>query len=285
MALGDFNGDGIPDLAVINHRDETVSILLGNGDGTFRAAPSVPAGRSPTAMALGDFNGDGIQDLVIADLTFGTLRVLLGNGDGTFQDARDFGTGILSFSMAVGDFNGDGILDLAVGTAYGGMKVLSGNGDGTFQIPPFGYTIGNGASSEAVADLNGDGYADLVVTNHQNVAVLLNDGLWPPHRGSKPHRVSRKITRESPSRHAAPILPAIFQATFAPVKNPPVERASQEQEDGARPELQPIPVDQLLQPGAIPNPQPIPTARHTLNILSKRRIDPGADVPEWHLLG
>ncbi|TMH84044.1 MAG: VCBS repeat-containing protein, partial [Betaproteobacteria bacterium] len=80
VAVGDFNGDRVQDLAVTNFDSNTISVLLGNGDGTFRAAPTVAAGANPFAVAVGDFNGDGKLDLVVADDGSNTVSVLLGNG-------------------------------------------------------------------------------------------------------------------------------------------------------------------------------------------------------------
>ena len=119
VAVGDFNGDGIPDLAVADSGvyptySGTVSILLGKGDGTFQAAVNYAAGRQPVSVAVGDFNGDGKLDLAVAnygDYFHGSgsgVSVLLGNGNGTFQPAQSFPAGINPTSVAVGDFNGDG---------------------------------------------------------------------------------------------------------------------------------------------------------------------------------
>ena len=115
VAVGDFNGDGTQDLAVANSRSNNVSVLLGNGDGTFQAARNYAAGYESEWVAVGDFNGDGTLDLAVTDYGSNTVSVLLGNGDGTFQ-ARNFsyvaGAGLRS--AAIGDFNGDGSPDLAV---------------------------------------------------------------------------------------------------------------------------------------------------------------------------
>ena len=114
VAVGDFNGDGVEDLAVAILNPASVSVLLGNGDGTFQAAVNFGAGFAPQSVAVGDFNGDGVQDLAVANANSNSVSVLLGNGDGTFQAAVNFGAGNGLFSVAVGDFNGDGIQDLAV---------------------------------------------------------------------------------------------------------------------------------------------------------------------------
>ena len=146
MVVGDFNGDGILDIATLDSTDENGSIYLGNGNGTFGMVPlslglsGVNSG-SYLTMAVADFNGDGKLDLAVPLSTGsgGTVAVLLGNGDGTFQEANGspitFGT--LIANAAVGDFNGDGIADLMLGSETSGqdMYVLIGKGDGTFTQP------------------------------------------------------------------------------------------------------------------------------------------------------
>ncbi len=119
---GTSPASGKLDLAVANANDNTVSILIGNGDGTFRPAVERPVGlnypgeNGPDAMVAGDFNGDGRLDLAIANYNSGTVSILLGNGDGTFRPPVDYSTGLDTTpdAIAVGDFNGDGRLDLAV---------------------------------------------------------------------------------------------------------------------------------------------------------------------------
>src|SRR5262249_11018670 len=160
-----------------------VSVLVGNGDGTFQAAVNFGAGVGPRSVAVGDFNGDGVQDLAVANSGFVStnVSVLLGNGDGMFQAAVNFGVGNFPVSVAVGDFNGDGVQDLAVvngGVGYNGVSVLLGNGDGTFQAA-VNFGAGVTPVSVAVGDFNGDGVRDLVVANFfisNNVSVLLGNG-------------------------------------------------------------------------------------------------------------
>jgi hypothetical protein len=145
VASGDFNGDGIVDLAIVNEADNTVSVLLGKSDGTFAPQVTYATGLGPLAIATGDFNGDGNLDLAVTDgncvVTKGgticdvkLVSILLGNGDGTFRPHFDFATGTQPSALAAGDFNGDGKLDLAVAnTQDNTVSVLLGNGDGTFQ--------------------------------------------------------------------------------------------------------------------------------------------------------
>ena len=171
VAVGDFNGDGIPDLAVAKGATNNVSILLGNGDGTFHDGPPSYSGSSP---ALADLNGDGFLDMVVAkNHSTNTVTVLLGNGDGTFQPAQEYAVGTPPNSVAVGDFNHDGIPDLAVADGYG-VSILLGNGDGTFQARQ-SYAAGPGGIV-AAADFNGDGFPDVVFAG--DVTVLINAADW-----------------------------------------------------------------------------------------------------------
>jgi hypothetical protein len=203
IVAADFNLDGLQDLAVANHDNGTLSVLLANRDGTFHLVRTYSVGSNPTSLAVGDFNADGNPDVAV---TWDRgVEVLLGNGDGTFSYAPPppgLGFGWDPEGVAVGDFNGDGKLDLAVtsnifviegyddwGNPYGHSEgyanVLLGHGDGSFSSPT---TTGLGVGdyhSVAVADFNGDGFADFatVNTNGGEVLVLLNDGrgsLLPP---------------------------------------------------------------------------------------------------------
>jgi VCBS repeat protein len=106
VAVGDFNGDGKPDLAVTGENSSDVSILLGNGDGTFQAPVSYAAGTTPLFVAVGDFNGDGKPDLVVANLESNQVSILLGDGGGTFQSPASYAVEGQPVSIAIGDFNG-----------------------------------------------------------------------------------------------------------------------------------------------------------------------------------
>src|SRR5436309_588629 len=119
VATADFNGDGALDLAVVNYLPGTVSVLLGNGDGTFRPTPIFFGGdNGPSSVAVGDFNGDGRPDLVLANFKSTTVSVFLGKGDGTFSMPLLFSAGTSPAFAAVGDFNGDGKQDLAVANYF-----------------------------------------------------------------------------------------------------------------------------------------------------------------------
>jgi hypothetical protein len=208
VAVADVNGDGKPDLVVANCGPSgpggclgtdygVVSVLLGSGDGTFRAAVNYGSGGlSADSVAVADVNGDGKLDIIVVSYaesyynsTSGTVSVLLGNGDGTFQAAVTYLSGAEgATSVAVADLRGDGRLDLVAGnSAYcpqyidGCVSVLLGNGDGTFQ-PAVTYEAGPGETmSVAVVDVNGDGKPDLLVANWcpfcaNTVGVLLGNG-------------------------------------------------------------------------------------------------------------
>ena len=115
VAVGDFNSDNKPDLAVVNISPGLVSVFLGNGDGTFQAAANYEdGGVNSDFVAVGDFNLDGKPDLAIANDSYGSASVLLGNGDGTFLAVGPFPAGQNPFSLAAGDFDSDGKPDLAV---------------------------------------------------------------------------------------------------------------------------------------------------------------------------
>ncbi len=182
LAVGDFNNDGIPDLAVPSASTGTLTILPGKGDGTFTAtASSLQAGSDPLAIVAGDFNGDGIIDLAVANSGANNLSIFLGNGDGSFTvSASHPPTGSNPAAMVVGDFNGDGIPDLAV--ANGGSSTVTvelGNGDGTFTPSPLSSETGGQPRSMAIGDFNGDGILDLVVAggySGSTPAVLLGNG-------------------------------------------------------------------------------------------------------------
>jgi hypothetical protein len=181
LVIGDFNGDGIPDLAVAadinDHQSMVVSILLGNGDGTFQPAQNYAVGHGPGSLAVGDFNGDGHVDLAVANQRSDNVSVLLGNGDGTFQAAQNYSVGAIPVSLAVGDFNGDGIPDLAVANYNSGtVSILLGRGDGTFQTSLVSYTVSDAPQSLAVGDFNGDGHLDLAVGGISKTSILLGKG-------------------------------------------------------------------------------------------------------------
>src|SRR5262249_35126511 len=138
------NHDGALDLLAENRQG--VSVLLGNGNGSFQSPVYSGQGIQATSGALADFNHDGVLDLVTANLH--GISVLLGNGDGTFQEPVSYHVGGRSRSVTVGDANGDGVEDLLV-TDQKGVSVLLGNGDGTFASPLRSCRGCSGARSSA----------------------------------------------------------------------------------------------------------------------------------------
>jgi len=189
VAIGDFNGDGIPDIAAAR-RTNVVSVLLGNGNGTFEAAMNFVAGLYPSSVAIGDLNRDGNLDLAVANggsynRQPGTVSILLGNGEGNFGAAKNFAAGYHPYSVAIGDLNRDGKPDLAVSNATAGsgfahVSILIGKGGGTFGAPRH-LRVGSGLSgprSVAIGNLNAGSYPDLAValSSSNNVSVLLNGG-------------------------------------------------------------------------------------------------------------
>ena len=179
VAVGDFNGDGIPDLVVVSATSKRLTVLRGNGNGTFTAGTQhFSAGSAPVRLAVADFNGDGKIDVAVVNKNSNNVSVLLGNGNLTFRSPVNYPVGTSPYAVAVGDFNGDGIADLAVSNAgSNNVTILLGNGDGTFQ-PGVSYSVGASPSYLAIADFNGDRKPDLVVanTNSNNLGVLLGNG-------------------------------------------------------------------------------------------------------------
>jgi hypothetical protein len=171
------------DLAVANQSANTISILLGNGDGTFRSPINIPAGNQPAnviARNLHDLTGAGNLDLIVANHGDSTIFLYQGNGDGTFQNPSviQLPGGFAPAAIAAADFNGDGHIDLAVadeGNAT--VSIFLGNGDGTFK-PRVDYATGNSPVWVSAADFNGDAVLDLAVANKTDntVSILFGNG-------------------------------------------------------------------------------------------------------------
>src|ERR1700687_5721573 len=182
IALADVNGDGNPDLLVAEIG--AAGVMLGNGDGTFKALVNYTAGSNrATSITAADVNGDHKPDLLVtfgcgSSCTPGQVAVYLGNGDGTFKPFVEYATGAKNaVAIAAADINHDGTVDLVVAnlcapkssycTGAGVVSVLRGRGDGTFKTPQLFTSGGTGPVSVAVADVNGDNKPDLVVINER----------------------------------------------------------------------------------------------------------------------
>ena len=178
LAVGDFTGDGVLDLAVSNFLADTVNIFLGNGNGTFQPPLTMAQPNAPSALATADFNGDGRFDLAVGDADSNQVVVLLSNGDGTFQNAGFYNVAASPFALVAGRFTANGPLDLAVADSRADeVSVLLGNGNGTFQAP-VSYAAGGYPIALVTADFNGDGRLDLATVNESgnNVSILLGNG-------------------------------------------------------------------------------------------------------------
>ena len=145
IAIGDFNGDGKRDLAVNNSNANTLSILLGNGDGTFQAKTDYPTGSFPSDVVVADFNSDQKADVAVLNKGDNTVSIFLGNGDGTFASRVNYVTGPAPVALLAEDLNHDGKPDLVISNSNRypvagppSLSVLLNKGDGSF-LPKVDY--------------------------------------------------------------------------------------------------------------------------------------------------
>jgi len=191
QALGDFNKDAIPDLAVANSSSNDASILLGKGDGcTFDVKTVKDVGIGPRAIAVGDFDTNGCQDLALANEFSKDVMILLGKCDGSFTKKPGPKVGDGPIAISVGDFNRDGHQDLAmVDQISDDVFILLGDNKGNFAVSKI-LTVGDRPNSITVGDFNRDGLQDLVVTNDldDNISILIgvDDGTF---KEQKTHKV------------------------------------------------------------------------------------------------
>ena len=178
IAIGDFDGDGILDVATVDYFANAADVSLGNGDGTFKAPVAYPVGQGPGYIAAGRLKKDGFLDLVVADTDGNTMSVLLGRGDGTFHSQQFYPTGRQPEFVAIGDVNMDGKADILIAN-YGdpSVGVFLNNGNGTFQNQ-VSYPVGGPDAGIAIGDLDGDGIPDVAVSYYHpsKVGVLHGNG-------------------------------------------------------------------------------------------------------------
>lgn len=221
-AVADFNGDGKPDLVVPNLLSGSISVFLGNGKGSFKAAQTYSliendgGALGTPGIVAADFNGDHKMDIAVVNPNRQSVDVLIGNGDGTFGRGPTLHLPDVPFAIVAADFNGDGKIDLAVTsvqspdyTKPGKISVFLGNGNGTFVEPPKVTTIAVNPLSIGTADFDEDGKLDVVTTTMSNapngVQVLFGNGdgtfgrSLNLHAGTGPSVVA--VGRFSKSRH------------------------------------------------------------------------------------
>ena len=186
LIAADFRGTGKLDIVTVNigsggvDAPGSVSVLLGNGNGTFQKHVDYPVGNYPTGVVAGDFNGDGKLDLAVSNAYSNTVSILFGNGDGTFQSQVAITVGNQPMSIAVGDFNGDGKLDLVASCVESGaLSVLLSKGDGGFTRLDSSFGApGPGAVVIAVGDFNRDGKLDVAISEPLSLLTGNGDGTF-----------------------------------------------------------------------------------------------------------
>lgn len=176
VALADFNGDGTLDYVSAGSGANSVSVMLGNGNGTFKAAVSYATGGVVADVSAADLNGDGKQDLVLSSSAIGgTLRVMMGAGDGSFQTAVSYSIGTTVSSHQVADVNNDGVFDI-IAASSGLASIFIGNGDGTFQSRS---TVSLGVAAAGMinlVDVDNDSYLDIVTARNGVYSVVRGAG-------------------------------------------------------------------------------------------------------------
>lgn len=160
----DVNQDGVTDLITTNMSGNTLSILIGNGDGTFRDQVQVHVCQEPRSLAAGSFNDDTFPDIVLACSGSDQIAVLFGRADGKFEEGPQYPVHRTPIAIATDDLNGDRFADLVVALRNDKIKIFLGQGNGDFRHG-VQYEYGDTPTSVALSDLNGDGKPDLVVTN------------------------------------------------------------------------------------------------------------------------
>ena len=178
VAAADLNYDDVPDLVTTNLDGYSISVLLGQGNGSFSPKTDYDMGGYAAGVAIGDLNLDGIPDLAVSSYSFHRISIFLGDGAGGFGARKDFNVTGYPIDVAIADFEKDGKPDIVTSDSDSGViQVLRGNGDGTFAAPRT-TTTGSYIQSIAVGDLTGDGAPEIVAAqpNLTRVVILINDG-------------------------------------------------------------------------------------------------------------
>ena len=179
ISNGDFNDDGKLDLVTCNSGSDSVSVLLGNGDGTFKDQIVNPTGGQPFRMVVGKFTPDSHLDLAIIHNVTTLLTILRGTGDGRFQELQRINLDKTPTGIITADFNGDQNLDIAVSLRHDRILIFSGSGQGFFMLT-HDFDPGDTPTSIIAVDLNGDNTLDMVVANNgiigKSIATFIGTG-------------------------------------------------------------------------------------------------------------
>lgn len=176
VALGDINGDGKVDAVIPGYGGNAVSILYGNGNGTFKSPVSI-ASNQPQWVDVFDVNSDGRLDFITAENSSGSAGIHLNNGDGSFSFSRISGLGASPQFALGGDINNDGYMDIITGSSSD-LRVSYGQSDGSFKTASRLNSSGQSFYQASITDVNGDGYVDIIASEITNdtAQVYISNG-------------------------------------------------------------------------------------------------------------